>query len=521
VDFSFDAYWETDAQHRFTRQQFARGMAVLGTEIGKTRWEVPYLEPDEEAWRAHRATLDAHLPFRDFELARPLAGGGQQYVSVSGLPVFDAAGQFVGYRGVGRDITERKRVEQRLLAEHNVTRILAQAPSVEAAAPEVLQTVCESMGWHVGTLWRIDRAGGVLRCAELWRSPSVQAAQFEAATRASVFPPGIGLPGRVWVARAPACIPDAAQDPTFLRASVAQREGLHGAFAFPILLGSEVLGVIDFIGREVLQPDDQLREMMATIGSQIGQFLERKRAEDALQRAQAELTHVTRVMTMGELTASIAHEVNQPLGAIVASAGSCARWLSAQPPQMEMAQRALERIASDGQRAAEVIGRIRRVMKRQAPRMVMLDVNEVILETIALAQYALRRNDIELELQLAEGLPGVRGDRIQLQQVILNLVVNAIDAMSGMSDRHRTLTVVSGYADEKAVRIEVRDSGPGLDPHTADRLFEAFHTTKADGLGMGLAISRSIVEAHGGRLWAMANEPHGAVFQFTLPWTKE
>jgi PAS domain S-box-containing protein len=417
---------------------------------------------------------------------------------------------------------------------------------------------------------------------------------------------------------------------------------LHGAFAFPILLGGEVLGVMGFFSRDVWQADQNLLDMMATIGSQIGEFTKRaaavdelhlrvnmlqqipvaawsvmpdgtpdivnqlwheytgqtteyvnshpeawmatlhpedretasrsywdgirsgrgftmearflrardgtyrwhlnravpvrnaegnilrfvgtstdvhdlRQAQEALRNTQTEFAHMTRVMTMGELTASIAHEVNQPLGAIVTSAAAGARWLATKPPQMDKARRALERIANDGKRAAEVIRRIRALMKRQAPRKEWLDTNETILEVIALAQYQLRRSDILVETRLANDLPLIRCDRVQLQQVLLNLIINAIEAMSGIKERPRELTIVSASDAPDTVSIEVRDTGTGLDPEHAPHLFEPFYTTKAEGLGIGLSISRSIVEAHGGRLWAAANVPHGTVFLLSLP----
>jgi len=242
-----------------------------------------------------------------------------------------------------------------------------------------------------------------------------------------------------------------------------------------------------------------------------------RQAQEELRNAQAGLAHTTRVLTMGELTASIAHEVNQPLGAMVTSAASCARWLAAKPPQMDKARRALERIVNDGRRAGAVIQRIRAHLKRQAPRRDRLDVNEMILEVIALTQYELRRNDIVLETRLTEGLPRVPADRVQCQQVLLNLIVNAIEAMSEVKRRRRELIIVSATDGPDAVRVEVHDSGPGLDPERTTQLFEPFYTTKAEGLGIGLSISRSIVEAHGGRLSAGANAPHGAVFCVWLP----
>ncbi|HTS51850.1 MAG TPA: ATP-binding protein, partial [Burkholderiales bacterium] len=244
---------------------------------------------------------------------------------------------------------------------------------------------------------------------------------------------------------------------------------------------------------------------------------QRKLAEQALREAQDALTRVNRVATLGVLAASIAHEVNQPLGAIVTSAASCARWLAAQPPDIEKARRSLERIERDGQRAGEIIHRIRALVKRQTPRREWLEINEAILEVIALTRDEVRRNDIALETRLAQDLRRVHGDRVQLQQVMLNLIANAVEAMSVVDDRPRQLTIASMNEGQREVRVEVRDSGPGVAAERAEKLFEAFYTTKAEGIGMGLSISRSIIEAHGGRLWATANVPHGAVFQFSLP----
>jgi PAS domain S-box-containing protein len=578
----------------------------------------------------------------DLEYRRVMADGSVRYLHSIGHPVLDKTEALVEYVGTLVDVTERKRAEQRLLVQYRVTRILAEAATVDEATPKILQAMCECLGWDSGSLWRIDREAGVLRHAERWHSPSVAAPQFDAAIRLSTFQPGSGIPGRVWASRAPIFIPDVAQDREARHRDAVVREGIHSAFAFPILLGSEVLGVMGFVSRNVWRPDQDLLDMMATLGSQIGQFTKRtaavdelqlrvsmlqnipvaawsvmpdgtpeivnqvwneylgqnpdyvnpdadacmdplhaedrervsrcywdgirsgrgftmegrflrardatyrwhlirsvpvrdaegnilrfvgtstdvhdwRQAQEALRNTQTEFAHMTRVMTMGELTASIAHEVNQPLGAMVTSAAAGARWLATEPPQMDKARRALERIADDGKRAAEVIRRIRALMKRQAPRKEWLDINETILEVIALAQYQLRRSAILLETRLGHHLPLVRGDRVQLQQVLLNLIVNAIEAMSGIKERPRALTMVSASDGPDAVSVEVRDTGTGLDSEHASHLFEAFYTTKAEGLGIGLSISRSILEAHGGRLSAAANAPHGTVFSFSLP----
>jgi PAS domain S-box-containing protein len=243
--------------------------------------------------------------------------------------------------------------------------------------------------------------------------------------------------------------------------------------------------------------------------------------DDALQVARTELARVSRLTTLGELTASIAHEVNQPIGAMATNAAACARWLAAKPPDMAEAQATLHNIVADGKRAGEIIARIRALTKRQAPRMELLDVNRKVLDVLALAEHELKTHDIVLRTELAPKLRSVAGDRVQLQQVLLNLIVNAIEAMSGVRDRPRELTIVTAAKEPGAVVVEVRDSGPGLDEEGAERVFEPFYTTKAQGIGIGLSISRSIVEAHGGRVWAASNQPHGAVFRFSLPVAQE
>ena len=244
---------------------------------------------------------------------------------------------------------------------------------------------------------------------------------------------------------------------------------------------------------------------------------ERKQAEEALREAQAELAHVTRVATLGEMTASIAHEINQPLAAVVNNASACLRWLAGQAPNLEEARQSAALIIADGHRAGEIISRIRALAKKAPPRKDRVNINETILEVIALARSEVQRNRASLQTQLSSDVPLILGDRIQLQQVILNLIINAIEAMSGITEGPRELQVVTGKDELRGVVVTVRDSGPGLDPDILDHLFTAFYTTNPQGMGMGLAISRSIIEAHGGRLWATANKHRGATFQFTLP----
>jgi C4-dicarboxylate-specific signal transduction histidine kinase len=240
-------------------------------------------------------------------------------------------------------------------------------------------------------------------------------------------------------------------------------------------------------------------------------------SSEALRAAQAELAHANRVATVGQMTASISHEVNQPIAAAVTNAHAALRWLESRPPNLEEVRQAVGRIIENARRADDVIGQIRAMIKKAPPRKDRFDLNEAVLDIIALTRSEVLRHGVSLHTGLATGLPALDGDRIQLQQVILNLVVNAVEAMSGIDDEMRELRISSERDASGGVLVTVRDSGPGLDPKSVDRIFDAFHTTKPGGMGLGLAICRSITEAHGGRLWVSANKPRGAAFQFTLP----
>jgi two-component system sensor kinase FixL len=272
--------------------------------------------------------------------------------------------------------------------------------------------------------------------------------------------------------------------------------------------------VVTVASRWALQRDEQGKPVAVLETN--NDITERKRAEEALQKVQTELTHVSRVMTVGELTASIAHEVNQPLAAIVTNGNACLRWLAGATPNLSEARQAVERIIKDSYRASAVIARIRSLVKKTPPRNDWVDLNEVIVEVLALAQNEARRNRVLLKRQLKQDLPRVRGDRVQLQQVVLNLIMNGLEAIARNKDGARELSVSSDTDDANNVIVAVRDSGEGLDTANLERVFDAFYTTKPEGMGMGLAISRTIIESHGGRLWATANSPKGAVFQFTL-----
>ena len=244
---------------------------------------------------------------------------------------------------------------------------------------------------------------------------------------------------------------------------------------------------------------------------------DQKQAEEARRKAQAELAHVNRVTTMGELAASIAHEVNQPLSGIVSNGSACLRWLAGDSPNLEEAREAVLDIVRDGKRAGEIVARIRALTKKTAAAREKLDLNETIQEVLALVGDEARRSSVMLRTLFTDDLSPVAGDRVQLQQVLLNLVMNAIEAMSSIGERARELVITTRNIDANQVQVTVEDSGIGLDSNTIDKIFDSFYTTKPSGMGMGLSISRSILQAHGGRLWATAKDSPGTMFHFTIP----
>jgi len=276
---------------------------------------------------------------------------------------------------------------------------------------------------------------------------------------------------------------------------------------------AEILRLNNNLERRVIERTSQLTAANEELRRQMA---ERRRAEEALLTAQAELAHVTRVTAMGELAASIVHEVTQPLTGIVSNGNACLHWLANVPPNVEKARGAVERIIRDTNRASEVIHDIRTLVKKTPPHQEEVDLNDLIYRTLTLANGEMTPEQVELQTDLAADLPSVLGDRVQLQQVLLNLIMNAIEAMRTISGR-RLLTIQSAMRDPKSVTVSVHDSGEGIDPQNADHLFDAFFTTKSQGMGMGLSICRTIISAHGGHLSNVANASTGATFEFTLP----
>jgi C4-dicarboxylate-specific signal transduction histidine kinase len=273
-------------------------------------------------------------------------------------------------------------------------------------------------------------------------------------------------------------------------------------------------GARDELEAKVQERTAELKRANEQLQSEIA---ERESAEEGLIRARAEIVRIARITTMGELAASIAHELNQPLGSIVMSGDACLRWLAAEPPNLDEVRQAVEAVIRDGTRASSVLVRIRGLLRRGERLRERSDINDIIREVIALSDGELRRNGVSLRTEMPGNIPLVVVDRVLLQQVILNLMMNAVDAMRAVTDRVRVLRIRTEEQPSGSIVVLVQDSGVGIDPKHSSRLFAPFYTTKAEGIGMGLTISRSIIEAHGGRLWAVANDGPGSTFCFRLP----
>jgi PAS domain S-box-containing protein len=442
-------------------------------------WEPAYHPDDFEQvkskWLAAIAEakpLDAEARLRRFD-------GEYRWFLKRAFPLFDSAGRVLAWYGSNIDIHDWKEAEEKLRESE---AYLAEA-----------QRLSHTGSWA----WSTDTDG-----LRYWSEECFRVLGFD--------PQGGRPPREQFLER---IHPD--DRARFAeRVERAKREKAGYDLEFRYILPSGEIRDVHSIGHPVLSPSGDLREFVGTVID----ITESKRAEEALRKTEADLVRVARATTLGELTASIAHEVNQPIAAVVTNANACLRWLRGEAPNLDKAREASERIIRDGNRASDVIIRIRTLLKGGESDHKQVEINDVIREVAALAQGTVTLHRASLQMDLAPELPPIWGDRVQLQQVLLNLVANALDAMEPISDRPRMVRIRSDKNQTETIRIAVKDSGIGLNAQQMENLFNAFHTTKPEGLGMGLTISRSIIERHGGRLWAEANQGEpGAVFQFTLP----
>ena len=423
-----------------------------------------------------------------------------------------------------RHVPSRSELQERVSEFVEQRTAISEVLRAIASSPNDLQPVFDTLLHNATRLCQADF--GVLRLYEeegfrlvaLKGDPGV----IERWSPPALLDPSIWPVAQAISNRSPVHIADVAADQAYLQrdpfvVALVEVAGARTCLLVPMRKEDELIGGISLFRTRVQPFTDRQIELMTDFAAQATIALESTRRERQFRQTQMELAHANRVATMGQLTASIAHEVRQPIGATVSNAQAALRWLSAQPPDLEEVRQALGRIVRDASRAGEVIGSIHALVEKAPPQKNSLTINEAILEVIALLHGEALKHKVAVRMQLADGLPPVQGDRVALQQVVLNLIMNAIEAMGGVGIGPRELLVSSEQATSGEVLIAVRDTGPGLDSAQLERLFEAFHTTKPGGLGLGLSICRSIVEVHGGRLWATGCEPQGALFQFTVP----
>jgi PAS domain S-box-containing protein len=470
-----DWFWEIGPDYKFTLLTENAFGSHAADRIGTACWDHALdLETEPEKWRLVQATLDSREPFRDLVYCAMGGNGSPMYVRASGKPMFDANGEFHGYRGTGSDVTAIMRVQEALRESERSSRsaidgiagllaILAPNGELETANRQVFEYFGRSLEWVKN--WGTNDAlhpEDLSRVLELVKRGIASGSPFNFELRMRRF---------------------------------------DGEYRW-------------FENRHVPIRDDTGRiarwYLLAT------DIEDRTRALARLEQMQWDFAHMNRVSMMGELAASLSHEISQPIASVRNNAHAAQNFLNMQPPNLREVGEALSCVVSDTDRAGDIIGRIRDHMKSAAPRKEHFDLNEAINEVILLGRSAIIKNGVSVQTRLSEGLFPIHGDRVQLQQVVLNLLLNAVEAMGSTEEGAREL-LISTEQDHTGVLVAVRDSGPGIDPSHLERVFDAFYTTKSSGMGMGLSICRSIIEAHGGRLWAEANEPRGTIFQFTLP----
>lgn len=469
------------------------------------------------------ASVRSGAPFdREARLCR--ADGVYRWHRTRAFPLRNAAGEIEVWYGLSTDIEDTKRGEATLAAEKRLLELVARG----VALPDVLDGLCRELEalapGSYGSMLLVDSVAQRFR---LGAGPGLAdgcKAIFDGAT----IDPARDPCSLAVALKVPIIIADVARDPRWAASewpSQMRAQGLASCWSTPILSsGQDVLGVFAvYRARPASRTADE-QELIERFTKIAGIAIERVQAEaslkaneEALSRARADLEHVARVSALSALTASIAHEVNQPLAGIITNASTCLRMLAADPPNLDGARATAQRTIRDGNRASDVIQRLRGLFTRKDREIEAVDLNEAAREVLALSSSDLQRRGVTVRTDFADDLPPAHGDRVQLQQVILNLVLNAADAMSGLDDRPRDLGLATSRDGIGGVVLCVRDCGVGIEPEDLERLFNAFYTTKPHGMGIGLSISRSIIQAHEGRLWASANDGPGATFSFSIP----
>jgi PAS domain S-box-containing protein len=465
------------ASNAFVSRRWREYTGLSEAETAGSGWEqVVHPEDIDRHLAKWHATSARGEPFEDQARFRRASDGEYRTFLVRAIPMRDAAGNVLKWYGVATDIEDRKRAEESLRRSQGH---LSEAQRLSVTGSFSWRVATDEITWSE-QLYRIyEFETGVPVTLELIRT--------------RVHPEDISLLEKM---------------------KMVHQEGGGDAFEwqYRLLMPDCSIKYMHAVAHATRDQDGHLEYTAA-----VQDVTQRRLSEEALAKARSELAHIARVTSLSTLTASIAHEVNQPLSGIMTNASTCLRMLSAEPPNLDGARATVQRMLRDGNRASEVIHRLRAMFARRGPTAERVDLNEATREVLALSSSELQANRVILRTDFDDRLPAVEGDRVQLQQVILNLVLNAADAMRAVDDRPRNLLIATATEDATGVRLSVRDSGVGIDPQSLGKLFDAFYTTKSDGMGIGLAISRSIIESHEGRLWATPNDGAGATFTFSIP----
>jgi NO-binding membrane sensor protein with MHYT domain/signal transduction histidine kinase len=514
--------WACDITTRemiHSSEEHRRLFGLLRERVGIPSFEEFYqrIHPDDrgptvgDLERAMRAGTNAEAHFRVV-----LPEGTTRYMYGIGHPLVKPRGDTGEFIGTVMDVTERKRAEALRDGESRILEMIARDAPLMEILEKLVRVVEAQFAGLLCSVLLLDEDG---QHARHGAAPSLPKPYNDAIDGLSIGPKA-GSCGTAMYRRELVVVSDILHDPLWEEyREVAKPYGFRACWSTPILAHSgKALGSFAMYYREPRSPSQAETRALEMATHLAGIAIERKLAREErerLRQAQAELAHINRVTTMGELTASLAHEVNQPIAAAVTDANTCLRWLRRDHPDLEEAREAASRMAKDATRAADIISRIRLLFKNANPQRELVDVNEIVREMVDLLRSEATRYSVSVRTELPD-LPQVSADRVQLQQVLMNLIINAIDAMKDV-DGTRDLIIRSRQAENGQVLLSVGDTGVGLPQDKADQIFNAFFTTKRDGTGMGLRISRSIIESHGGRLWSVDNSPRGAVFHLTLP----
>jgi PAS domain S-box-containing protein len=474
------------------------------------------VHPDDlpDILAAWRGAVESGHPYDAVARLRR-ADGVYRWFHTHGFPLRDTDGRIVLWYLLQTDVDDRKRSEALLAGEKQLLEMVAGDHSMS----EILEAICRL----------VESTAGGCYCSVLLTDPSGTRVEHGAAPSfpASFINSIIGRPlkidegpcGLAVRLNEQVIVADLTTEtrwPDLRRLILAH--GLRSCWSTPISSAAgKILGTFGVYYREPITPTSLHQSLLEQFKHIARIAIERRLSEEALSKVRSELAHVARAQSLGVLTASIAHEVNQPLSGIITNANTCLRMLAADPPNVDGARETARRTIRDGNRAADVVTRLRALFSRKDATTEPVDLNEAAREVIALSWSELQRSRVILRPELTDILPPVTGDRVQLQQVILNLLLNAAEAMSSVNDRARQLVIRTERDEGDRVRLTVQDAGVGLDPQAADKLFEAFYSTKSGGMGIGLSVSRSIIERHHGRLWAAPNDGPGATFAFSIP----